>query len=78
MPPRPRDKQPMPALPTGALEECDDILTDKIPENIYEPDDRPLEIVWRNVAVFVVLHLIALYGLFYVFTSAKLATTIYG
>ncbi|KAH1024456.1 hypothetical protein HUJ05_003937 [Dendroctonus ponderosae] len=78
MPPRPREKQPLPSLPTGPLNECDDIVTDKIPQDTYEPDDRPIDIVWRNVVVFVILHSVALYGLYLCFISAMWTTTIYG
>lgn len=35
-------------------------------------------IVWRNVILFTYLHLAALYGVLLVFTSAKIATTIFG
>ncbi|ENN77333.1 hypothetical protein YQE_06159, partial [Dendroctonus ponderosae] len=75
---RPREKQPLPSLPTGPLNECDDIVTDKIPQDTYEPDDRPIDIVWRNVVVFVILHSVALYGLYLCFISAMWTTTIYG
>jgi len=35
-------------------------------------------IVWRNVILFGYLHLAALYGVVLMFTSAKIATTIFG
>lgn len=35
-------------------------------------------IVWRNVILFAYLHLAALYGVLLMFTSAKIATTIFG
>lgn len=35
-------------------------------------------IVWRNVMLFSYLHLAALYGVVLMFTSAKIATTIFG
>lgn len=35
-------------------------------------------IVWRNVILFAYLHLAALYGVLLIFTSAKIATTIFG
>lgn len=35
-------------------------------------------IVWRNVILFAYLHLAALYGILLMFTSAKIATTIFG
>lgn len=41
-------------------------------ENKYE-----MRIVWRNVLIFTYLHLAAVYGLYLVFTSAKLMTTIF-
>ncbi|XP_050306599.1 acyl-CoA Delta-9 desaturase-like [Anthonomus grandis grandis] len=78
MAPRPKEKQTIADLSTGPLNEFDDITTDKIPQEAYQPDDRPAQIVWRNVAVFVALHLIALYGLYNCFTSAKWATVGYG
>jgi len=36
------------------------------------------KIVWRNVILFSYLHLAALYGVLLIFTSAKIATTIFG
>lgn len=36
------------------------------------------KIVWRNVILFAYLHLAALYGVLLIFTSAKIATTIFG
>lgn len=35
-------------------------------------------IVWRNVILFAYLHMAALYGVLLIFTSAKIATTIFG
>lgn len=35
-------------------------------------------IVWRNVILFAYLHVAALYGVILMFTSAKIATTIFG
>lgn len=35
-------------------------------------------IVWRNVILFAYLHLAGLYGALLMFTSAKIATTIFG
>lgn len=36
------------------------------------------KIVWRNVILFAYLHLAALYGILLIFTSAKIATIIFG
>lgn len=37
-----------------------------------------IRIVWKNVIVFLYLHVAALYGLYLAFTSAKLMTTVSG
>lgn len=44
----------------------------KNPEKKYE-----LQIVWRNVILFIYFHIAALYGVYLMFTSAKLATIIF-
>lgn len=36
--------------------------------------EPPLQIVWRNVLIFVYLHAAALYGFYLCFSAAKLAT----
>lgn len=36
--------------------------------------DPPLQIVWRNVLIFIYLHAAALYGFYLCFTAAKWAT----
>lgn len=36
------------------------------------------QIVWRNVIIFVYLHLAAIYGLYLALTSAKLLTCVLG
>ena len=38
----------------------------------------PLQIVWRNVALMLYLHVAALYGCYLAFTTAKAATNIWG
>lgn len=35
------------------------------------------EVVWQNVLLFIYLHMSALYGLFLIFTHAKLATIVF-
>lgn len=68
------------SAPTGVLfegEDLDELKNEKVTkEDIITPYKR--SIVWRNVFVFSGLHIGALYGLYLVFTSAKLATTIFG
>lgn len=49
--------------------------------HLTEPSDKKQTdqaIVWRNVLLFGYLHLAALYGVLLMFTSAKIATTIFG
>ncbi|XP_015431773.1 PREDICTED: acyl-CoA Delta(11) desaturase-like [Dufourea novaeangliae] len=60
---------------TGILYE-DDMIENSIP---IQPSKTKYEIriVWRNVIYFLLFHLGALYGLYLVFTSAKLLTTIF-
>lgn len=41
--------------------------------------DKPERvIVWRNVILFLYLHAAALYGVYLVFTSAKILTSLFG
>lgn len=68
------------AIRTGVLSDDEnlDYLT-KEPEN---DEDNPKynykrEIVWRNVILFLFLHIFALYGVYRIFTSAKILTTIF-
>lgn len=65
--------------PTGVLHETDeDLALDAVPAPPTKPDDRKLELVWRNIILFAYLHLAALYGVWLMFTSAKLATSVLG
>lgn len=73
MPPYPKEP-----IQTGVLAETDDLETDKIPQNTYVPDGRPVEIVWKNVIAFAFLHCVAVYGAYLAFTSAKWHTLILG
>lgn len=36
------------------------------------------DLVWRNIIAFIYLHIGALYGLYLLFTQAKLATALFG
>lgn len=63
--------------PTGVLFEGETISEPLIEES-KEKRKYVRQIVWRNVAVFSFLHLGALYGLYLSFTSAKLATVVFG
>ena len=60
-----------------------DVLFEEEPLEENAANETPKEkyqrrIVWRNVIVFTYLHLGALYGVYLVFTSAKLLTTAFG
>lgn len=67
------------SLPTGVLHECDDdISTRVIAEEVQKPTERKLELVWRNIILFIYLHMVGLYGLYLCFTSAKWRTVIFG
>ncbi|XP_025199049.1 acyl-CoA Delta(11) desaturase-like [Melanaphis sacchari] len=48
-----------------------------IENNKYKPYRYQRQIVWRNVALFVYLHIAALYGAYLMFASAKIATSIW-
>lgn len=41
-------------------------------------EQPPLEIVWRNVAIMIYLHMAAVYGCYLAFTVAKAATNFWG
>jgi stearoyl-CoA desaturase (delta-9 desaturase) len=67
--------------PTGVLFEDETlsesqlIATDEESKEKYKYVRR---IVWRNVLIFLYLHLAAIYGIYLAFISAKLMTTIFG
>ncbi|XP_050308783.1 acyl-CoA Delta-9 desaturase-like [Anthonomus grandis grandis] len=68
------------SVPTGVLHECDDEITSVVQEeNEQKVPRRPAEVklVWRNIIIFAYLHLIAAYGVYLMFTSAKILTTLY-
>lgn len=61
--------------PTGVLFEGETL--EDIP-SLSEPKTKiKKQIVWRNVIIFAYLHLSAIYGLYLVFTSAKIVTTLF-
>ncbi|XP_023246138.1 acyl-CoA Delta(11) desaturase-like isoform X2 [Copidosoma floridanum] len=60
------------SAPTGVLFEGENPDETQRPELEYK-----LQLVWRNIILFAVLHTGALYGVYLAFTSAKIATTIF-
>ncbi|XP_015512922.1 acyl-CoA Delta-9 desaturase-like isoform X1 [Neodiprion pinetum] len=67
------------SAPTGVLFEGETVEDTTIvaPEIQKEKPQYVRQIVWRNVIIFVYLHLTALHGFYRIFTSAKLTTTIF-
>lgn len=63
---------------TGVLNEEDVVFTENIPKERLEIKPRKYIIVWRNVTLYGLIHVIGLYGLYLSFTSAKLASTAFG
>lgn len=67
------------SVPTGVLHEQDDeVVTHEIPRECVEPEDRKPQLVWRNIILFAYLHLAALYGIYLMFTSARIYTSLFG
>lgn len=68
------------SVTTGVLHEHDEeVNSSDVPVlEIKKPGDFKLQLVWRNIILFAYLHLSAVYGLYLMFTSAKLSTTAWG
>lgn len=67
------------SMPTGVLQECDDEISTRLIAEVEEkPSERKLQLVWRNIVLFIYLHAVALYGLYLCVTSARWATVIFG
>ena len=62
--------------PAGVLFEKDTLQESIVTETLKEK--YKVRIVWRNVIVMMYLHLAALYGVYLLFTSAKLMTAAFG
>lgn len=66
------------SAPTGVLHEHEDeIISTIIPSNNEKPAPRKLQLVWRNIIIFVYLHVVAAYGFYLMLTSARIYTSIY-
>jgi len=59
-------------IPTGPLNEAD--ITSKATDISKPTDDPSRKYVWRNITLFVYLHIASLYGLYLALTSAKWST----
>lgn len=66
------------STPTGVLFEDETVAESQLMEEVKEKPKYIRRIVWRNVTIFMYLHLGALYGIYLSFTSAKLATIVFG
>lgn len=64
------------SAPTGVLLECDEVAPVISPID-HKPSPRKLQLVWRNIIIFVYLHAVAVYGFYLMFTSARIYTSIY-
>ncbi|XP_017785886.1 PREDICTED: acyl-CoA Delta(11) desaturase-like [Nicrophorus vespilloides] len=63
------------SVPTGVLHETDDeVLATHVPPQLHKPEERKMQLVWRNIILFVYLHLGALYGIYLLFTGASIFT----
>lgn len=63
---------------TGVLNENDAETIDTDITELKTTNKRCMVLVWRNIILFVIAHLMALYGAYLTFTSAKLYTLILG
>lgn len=67
---------------TGVLNECDAETVDGgLNKNIVElkhANARKIQLVWRNIILFIYVHFAAVYGAYLMFTSARLYTVIFG
>lgn len=65
--------------PYEAMNKCEDVNRNSRTHLTKSNEKQAHQtIVWRNVILFAYLHLAALYGVLLMFTSAKIATTIFG
>lgn len=66
-------------VPTGILHETDNEMVKDGYEPVHlEPENRKPQLVWRNIILFGYLHLAALYGVYLMFTSARIYTSLWG
>lgn len=64
---------------TRVLSEHDEaIRTENILQEVPKRTKAKQDMIWSNLIIQIILHMFAIWGLVSVFTSAKLATTIYG
>lgn len=67
------------SVATGVLHEHDEeVIATDVPKEVVEPEKRKPQLVWRNIILFVYLHLAALYGIYLMFTSARIYTSLFG
>lgn len=68
-------KSPVTAAQTANISNS---KSENYPELTESPHPYVMEIIWRNVLVFIGLHVAALYGLLLFLTAAKVATLVWG
>lgn len=62
---------------TGVLHETDEEISVQHVLHEKSAETHKVRLVWRNIILFIYLHSLALYGLYLMFTSAKLATALW-
>lgn len=63
---------------TGVLHEDDaEVMMEALPPLEQKPDNRKLQLVWRNIILFAYLHAAALYGAYLMFFSASVWTGVF-
>nr|XP_022919344.1 acyl-CoA Delta(11) desaturase-like [Onthophagus taurus]XP_022919345.1 acyl-CoA Delta(11) desaturase-like [Onthophagus taurus]XP_022919347.1 acyl-CoA Delta(11) desaturase-like [Onthophagus taurus]XP_022919348.1 acyl-CoA Delta(11) desaturase-like [Onthophagus taurus] len=68
----------MPPNETGVLHETDIVDTQNVNINNHETKPREYKYVWRNIILYIYLHVVSFYGVYVLFTSAKFLTIILG
>lgn len=71
------EEDPFTGTGTDPDPDPDPVLQTKSREPQVQRKRKP-GIVWRNVILFLYLHVAAVYGLYLIFTSARLLTTLFG
>ncbi|KAI4459859.1 acyl-coa desaturase [Holotrichia oblita] len=63
--------------PTGVLLETDEETNTKLTQEEETEGPREYQLVWRNIILYIYLHISFFYAFYLIFTSAKLLTTLH-
>lgn len=81
------DQEPSKTTETSSDNSDSNSKTSTVQQNTVETSTNPstnekkpykVELVWRNIIIFIYLHIAAIYGLYLSFTSVKVVTLIFG